>query len=51
MLVDRLTIEDAAPTRKMSRIAAQVGRTGVREGLSTPRPDQMYQAKTMQPIV
>ena len=41
MLVDKLTTEDAAPTRRMSRIGAQANFGGTSDGLSTPRPDQM----------
>src|SRR5262245_42546300 len=49
-LVETLEIVDARPTRRMSRIGAQANFGGTREGLSTPRPDQMYQTKIRQPI-
>src|SRR3984957_5309251 len=44
-LVDKLTTEDAPPTRRMSRIGDQAILGGTIGGFSTPRPDQMWLAK------
>ena len=48
-LVDRLTIDEVRPTRRMSRIGVQTSFGGSSAGFSTPRPDQMYQAKMTAP--
>ena len=47
--VDSVVTEDAAPTRRISRSGPHARRGGRGDGLSTPRPDQMNQAKKTLP--